>query len=57
MRANRKPGGPARDRLAAMLGPVPEVPGFTARAVTLYHSTLSPRGAVHDALASYPLRG
>ena len=57
MRANRKPAGPARDRLAAMLGPLPDVPGFTARALTLYGSTLTPRGAVHDALASYPLTG
>jgi 2'-5' RNA ligase len=57
MRANRKPAGPARDRLAAMLGPLPDVPGFTARALTLFHSTLTPRGAVHEALASYPLTG
>lgn len=57
MRANRKPAGPARDRLAAMLGPLPDVPGFTARALTLYHSSLTPRGAVHDPLASYPLSG
>ncbi len=57
MRANRRPAGPARDRLAAMLGPLPDVPGFTARAVTLYHSTLTPRGAVHEPLASYPLSG
>lgn len=57
MRANRKPAGAARDRLAAMLGPLPDVPSFTARALTLYHSTLTPRGAMHDPLASYPLNG
>jgi len=56
-RANRRPDGTARDRLAASLGPVPGLPGFTARAVTLYASTLTPRGAVHDPLASYPLVG
>lgn len=57
MRANRRPDGPARDRLAAALGPRPDLPGFTATAITLYHSTLTPRGAIHDPLASYPLRG
>ncbi|MDG3042650.1 RNA 2',3'-cyclic phosphodiesterase [Roseicyclus marinus] len=56
-RANRRPDGPARDRLAASLGPVPGLPGFTARAVTLYQSSLTPRGAIHEALAAYPLRG
>jgi 2'-5' RNA ligase len=56
-RANRRPDGTARDRLAASLGPVPGLPGFTARAVTLYQSSLTPRGALHEALASYPLTG
>lgn len=56
-RANRRPDGVARDRLAASLGPLPGLPGFTARAVTLYQSSLTPRGAVHDPLAVYPLRG
>ncbi len=55
MRANRRPDGPARDRLAGALGPRPDLPGFTASAITLYESTLSSRGAVHDPLASYPL--
>ena len=57
MRANRRPDGAARDRLAASLGPRPDLPSFTAQAVTLYQSTLSSRGAVHDPLAVYPLRG
>jgi len=57
MRANRRPSGPARDRLAANLGPRPDLPGFTAQAMTLYQSTLSSKGAVHDPLAVYPLRG
>ncbi|NKX42993.1 RNA 2',3'-cyclic phosphodiesterase [Roseicyclus persicicus] len=57
MRANRRPEGRTRDRLAAALGPVADLPGFTARAVTLYRSTLTPRGALHEALASYPLTG
>jgi 2'-5' RNA ligase len=57
MRANRRPDGPARDRLAAALGPRLDLPGFTATAITLYQSTLTPRGAIHDPLASYPLRG
>ena len=57
MRANRRPDGTARDRLAASLGPRTDIPGFTAQAVTLYQSTLSSRGAVHDPLAVYPLRG
>jgi 2'-5' RNA ligase len=56
-RANRRPSGVARDRLAAALGPRPDLPGFTAQAVTLYQSTLTPRGAIHDPLAAYPLRG
>lgn len=56
-RANRRPDGSARDRLAASLGPVPGLPGFTARAVTLYQSSLTPRGAVHDPLVVYPLGG
>jgi RNA 2',3'-cyclic 3'-phosphodiesterase len=43
--------------LAASLGARPDLPGFTARAVTLYRSTLGPRGAHHDPLASYPLSG
>jgi len=57
MRANRRPDGTARDRLAASLGPRPDLPGFTAKALTLYQSTLAPRGALHDPLAGYPLRG
>ena len=57
MRAGRRPDGVARDRLAASLGARPDLPGFTARAVTLYRSTLGPRGAHHDPLASYPLSG
>lgn len=56
-RANRRPDGNARDRLAASLGPVPGLPGFTARALTLYQSTLTPRGAIHEPLAAYPLTG
>lgn len=55
MRANRRPDGPVRDRLARALGPRPDLPGFTATTITLYESTLTPRGAVHDPLASYPL--
>jgi 2'-5' RNA ligase len=55
MRAGRRPDGATRDRLAASLGPRPDLPGFTARALTLYRSTLGPRGAIHDPLASYPL--
>lgn len=57
MRAGRRPDGAARDRLAASLGARPDLPGFTATAVTLYASTLTPRGAIHDPLASYPLGG
>lgn len=56
-RASRRPEGIARDRLAASLGARPDLPGFTARAVTLYRSTLGPRGAIHEALAAYPLLG
>ncbi|WP_439136581.1 RNA 2',3'-cyclic phosphodiesterase [Roseicyclus sp.] len=56
-RASRRPDGPARDRLAASLGARPDLPGFTARAVTLYRSTLGPRGALHEAMAAYPLSG
>ena len=56
-RASRRPDGAGRDRLAASLGTRPDLPGFTARAVTLYRSTLGPRGAIHDALAAYPLSG
>lgn len=57
MRAGRRPEGVARDRLAAALGPRPDLPVFRATTVTLYQSTLTPRGAIHDPLASYPLRG
>ena len=57
MRANRRPDGTARDRLAASLGPRPDLPGFRATAVTLYQSSLTSRGALHDPLASYPLIG
>lgn len=56
-RANRRPDGAARDRLAACLGARSDLPGFVARAVTLYRSTLGPRGAIHEPLASYPLLG
>lgn len=55
MRANRRPDGTARDRLAACLGPRPDLPGFTARALTLFQSRITPRGALHEALANYPL--
>lgn len=54
-RANRQPVGPARDRLAVAMGTPIDVPGFTAHALNLYHSTLTPVGARHDILASYPL--
>jgi 2'-5' RNA ligase len=57
MRANRPPRGTARDRLAAMLGPVPDLASFTAREVTLFRSSLTPGGAIHEPLASYPLGG
>ena len=33
-----------------------EAPGFTARAFTLFQSTLRPSGPVHEALTSYPLQ-
>lgn len=55
MRGNRRPKGIARDRLAAMMGPLDGVPGFTARLLTLYRSTLTPKGAVHEPLAEYRL--
>jgi 2'-5' RNA ligase len=54
-RANRQPKGPARDRMAAALGTPVDIPGFTARELVLYRSTLGPDGARHDALAAYPL--
>lgn len=57
MRANRRPDGAGRDRLAASLGARPDLPCFTARAVTLYRSSLGPGGAIHDPLAAYPLLG
>ena len=57
MRANRRPDGAGRDRLAASLGARADLPGFTARAVTLYRSSLGPRGAIHEPLAAYPLSG
>lgn len=56
-RTNRRPDGAARDRLAASLGARSDMPEFVARAITLYRSTLGPRGAIHDPLASYPLLG
>ncbi len=54
-RANRQPKGPARDRLSAAMGTPITVPGFTAHAVTLYQSVLTPAGARHEVLESYPL--
>ena len=54
-RAGAQPKGPARDRLAAAMGTVAAIPGFTARTLCLYHSTLGPSGARHEVLASYPL--
>ncbi len=54
-RANRQPKGPARDRLAAAMGLPTDIPGFTAHALYLYHSNLSPTGARHEVLATYPL--
>lgn len=54
-RANRQPKGPARDRLAAAIGTPIDIPAFTARALCLYNSNLSPTGARHEVLASYPL--
>ncbi len=55
MRANRQPVGPARDRLAAAMGQNCDIPGFTARRMSLYQSTLTPHGAVHEVMADYPL--
>lgn len=54
-RANRQPKGPARDRLAAAIGVPTDIPSFTAHALCLYHSNLSPTGARHEVLATYPL--
>lgn len=54
-RANRQPKGPARDRLVAAISTPVEIPGFTARALTLYHSILTPNGARHEPLATHPL--
>lgn len=55
MRANRQPKGPERDRLAHALGHSFAIPGFTARRMSLYQSTLTPHGAVHEVMADYPL--
>ncbi|MBF9044422.1 RNA 2',3'-cyclic phosphodiesterase [Rhodobacterales bacterium HKCCE4037] len=55
MRANRQPRGPERDRLARALGEPCNVPGFTARRMSLYQSTLTPHGAVHEVMADYSL--
>jgi 2'-5' RNA ligase len=56
-RANRRPEGVARDRLAAALtAPRAALPGFTADRFCLYSSDLGPRGARHEVLADYPLR-
>lgn len=54
-RANRQPKGPARDRLAAAMSITPDIPGFTAHALNLYQSNLTPDGARHEVLATYPL--
>jgi 2'-5' RNA ligase len=54
-RANRQPKGPARDRMAAVLGRPIDIPDVTATELILFRSTLSPHGARHDALARYPL--
>lgn len=54
-RANRQPKGPARDRLAAALGTPIDVPGYAAHAMALYQSTLTPTGARHELLSTYPL--
>lgn len=54
-RANKQPKGPARDRLAAAMGTPVDVPGFRAHAMCLYQSTLTPTGARHEVMASYPL--
>lgn len=57
-RANRRPNGLARDRLAATLAsPRMDIPGFTADRFCLYHSDLRPGGARHEVLADYPLIG
>ena len=55
VRANKQPKGPARDRLAHAIGQSCAIPGFQARRVCLYQSTLTPHGAVHDIMADYPL--
>ncbi len=54
-RANKQPQGPARDRLAAAMGQTADIPGFTARRMCLYQSDLTPNGARHEVIASYPL--
>lgn len=54
-RANKQPKGPARDRLAAAMGVPLDVPAFVASEMHLYESTLTPTGARHEVLASYPL--
>lgn len=54
-RANRQPKGGDRDRLAAAIGIPIEVPSFTAHVLNLYQSHLTPNGARHEVLASYPL--
>lgn len=54
-RANKQPRGATRDRLAAAMGMPLAVPGFTAREMCLYQSTLTPAGARHEVLARYPL--
>jgi 2'-5' RNA ligase len=57
-RANRRPTGVARDRLAALVGAHRDaIPGFTADRVCLYRSQLHSTGARHDILAEYPLSG
>ncbi len=55
MRANKQPTGPARDRLAAAIGRPSAIPGFTARRMCLYQSTLTPNGAFHEVMSDYPL--
>jgi 2'-5' RNA ligase len=54
-RSNRQPKGPARDRLAGAMGLTPDIPGFLADRLCLYHSDLTPSGARHTVLASYDL--
>ncbi|MEM7722816.1 MAG: RNA 2',3'-cyclic phosphodiesterase [Pseudomonadota bacterium] len=57
-RANRRPDGVARDRLAAMMGQAaPDIPPFAADRMCLYRSDLTPSGARHEVLAEYPLIG